>query len=50
MKDEKLALNGVKKGNLFVADLNSASKGELKCFYSKASSDLVGYGIGSSHI
>ena len=39
-KDEKLALNGVRKGNMFIADLNSASKGELKCFYSKASSDL----------
>ena len=38
-KDEKLALQGVRKGNLFVADLDSASKGELKCFYSKASTD-----------
>ena len=39
-KDEKLALTGVRKGNMFIADLNSTSKGELKCFYSKASSNL----------
>lgn len=38
-KDEKLALQGVRKGNLFVADLNSASKEEVRCFYSKASSE-----------
>ena len=25
-----------KKGNMFVADLDSASKGEMSCFYSKA--------------
>ena len=37
-KDEKLALHRVRKGNLFVADLDSASKGGLKCFYNKASS------------
>ena len=37
-KDEKLKLRGVRKGNLFIADLNSASKGEVSCFYSKASS------------
>ena len=36
-KDKKLALQGVRKGNLFVADLFSASKGEARCFYSKAS-------------
>ena len=36
-KDKKLALRGVRKGNLFVADLFSTSKGEVRCFYSKAS-------------
>ena len=39
-KDEKLGLHRVRKGNLFVADLDSANKGELKCFYNKASSYL----------
>ena len=38
-KDETLALHGVRKGNLFIADLNSASEGEVSCFYSKASSE-----------
>ena len=38
-KDEKLALLGVRKGNLFIADLSSTSDGEMKCFYSKASSE-----------
>ena len=38
-KDKKLALQGVRKGNLFVADLFSASKGEVRCFYSKASTE-----------
>ena len=38
-KDEKLALQGVRKGNLFIADLDSASKGEVSCFYSKASAE-----------
>ena len=38
-KDEKLALQGVRKGNLFIADLSSASDGEVKCFYIKASTD-----------
>ena len=38
-KDKKLALQGVRKGNLFVADLFSASKGEARCFYSKASTE-----------
>ena len=33
------ALQGVRKGNLFVADLQSGSKDEFKCFYAKASSD-----------
>ena len=37
IKDEKLALQGVRKGNMFIADLDSASKGEMSCFYSKAS-------------
>ena len=36
-KDKKLVLQGVRKGNLFVTDLFSASKGEVRCFYSKAS-------------
>ena len=36
-KDKELALQGVRKGNLFIVDLFSASKGEVKCFYSKAS-------------
>ena len=38
-KDKKLALQEVRKGNLFVADLFSASKGEARCFYSKASTE-----------
>ena len=38
-KDEKLALQGVRKGNLFIADLDSASKDEMSCFYSKASAE-----------
>ena len=32
MKYEKLALKGVRKGNLFIADLASASPGEVNCF------------------
>ena len=31
-KYKKLALQGVRKGNIFVADMFSASKGEFKCF------------------
>ena len=31
-KDKKLSLQGVRKGNLFVVDLFSASKGEVRCF------------------
>ncbi|KAK1402380.1 hypothetical protein POM88_001985 [Heracleum sosnowskyi] len=38
-KDEKLALLGVRKGNLFIADLSSTREGEVTCFYSKASSE-----------
>ncbi|KAK1374545.1 hypothetical protein POM88_030738 [Heracleum sosnowskyi] len=38
-KDEKLALLGVRKRNLFIADLSSTSEGEVTCFYSKASSE-----------
>ena len=38
-KDEKLALKGVRKGNLFIADLASASTGEVNYFYGKASSE-----------
>ena len=37
-RDENLALQGIRKGNLFVVDLDSTSKGEVSCFYSKASS------------
>ena len=37
--DKKLALQGVRKGNLFVADLFSASKGEVRCFYNKDSTE-----------
>ena len=39
-KDKDLTLQGVRKGNLFIADLNSTKDGAVKCFYSKASSDL----------
>ena len=38
-KDKNLALQGVRKGNLFVADLFSASKGEVRCFHNKASTE-----------
>ncbi|KAK1365621.1 hypothetical protein POM88_041182 [Heracleum sosnowskyi] len=38
-KDEKLTLLGVRKGNLFIADLSSSSEGEVTCFYEKASSE-----------
>ena len=38
-KDKKLDLQGVRKGNLFVADLFSASKGEARCFYIKSSTE-----------
>ena len=34
-KDKKLALQGMINGNLFVADLFSASKGEVRWFYNK---------------
>ena len=37
-KDGKIALQGVRKGDLFIADLNMDSEGEVNCFYSKASS------------
>ena len=43
-KDKKLALQGVRKGNLFVASLFSASKGEVRCFYNEASTkDSYGF-------
>ena len=38
-KNGLLALQGVKKGNLFIVDLQSGSKDEVNCFYAKASSD-----------
>ena len=34
-----LALQGVRKGNLFIVDLQSGSKDEVNTFYAKASSD-----------
>ena len=36
-KNEKLALQGVRKGNMFIADMDSVSKAEVSYFYSKAS-------------
>ena len=38
-KDKKLALHGVRKCNLFIADLDSAGKDEMSCLYSKASAE-----------
>ena len=38
-KDEKLALKGVRNRNLFIADLESASTGEVNYLYGKASSE-----------
>ena len=38
-KDDILALSGVRKGNLFIADMNSSVAGKVTCFYGKASSD-----------
>ena len=38
-KDKKLALQGVRKGNQFVADLFFSSNGEVKCLYNKDSSE-----------
>ena len=38
-KDKDLTLRGVRKSSLFIADIDSASKGEVKCFYTKASAD-----------
>lgn len=35
-KDGSISLKGVRKGNLFVADLNSAKKDKVYCFYNKA--------------
>ena len=40
-KNGLLALQGVRKGNLFIADLQSGSKDEVNCFYAKASSDEI---------
>ena len=39
-KDEKLALQGVRKGNMYVANLKSTCDGVSRCFYSKASPKL----------
>ena len=38
-KNDLLALQGVRKGNLFIVDLQSGSKDEVNCFYAKASLD-----------
>ena len=38
-KNGFLELQGVKKGNLFITDLQSGSKDKVNCFYAKASSD-----------
>ena len=38
-KNKDLTLRGVRKSSLFIADIDSASKGEVKCFYTKASAD-----------
>ena len=38
-EDKKLALQGVRKGNLFVTDLFSVCKGEARYFYNKASTE-----------
>ena len=38
-RDQKLALQGERKGNLFVADWNFGTNGEAMCFYGKASSE-----------
>ena len=35
-KNERPALQRVRKGNLFVANLNSGNKDEVNCFYAKA--------------
>ena len=38
-KNGLLALQGVRKGNLFIVDLQSGSKDEFNCFYAKASTN-----------
>ena len=38
-KNQKLTLNGVRKGDLFIADWNSTEDGQVLCFYGKASAD-----------
>ena len=38
-KNPSLALRGVRKGNLFIADLNSGCTDQVNCFYAKASTD-----------
>ena len=42
-KSERPSLMGIRKGNLFVADMNSGSNPEVNCFYAKASSNAVSY-------
>ncbi|XP_074336206.1 uncharacterized protein LOC141673355 [Apium graveolens] len=38
-KTGKVVLKGVRKGSLFVADMNSTNKDKICCFYTKASSE-----------
>ena len=38
-KDNNVVLNGVRKGNVYIADFNSAKSESLTCLFSKASSD-----------
>ena len=38
-KDNNVVLNGVRKGNVYIADFNSARSKSLTCLFSKASSD-----------
>ena len=44
---ERPALQGVRKGNLFVANLNSGNKDEVKCSILKLNLTIVGYGTKS---
>ena len=38
-KTGELALSGVRKGSLFMADMDSANKDKICCFYTKASNE-----------
>ena len=39
IKDERPSLCGIRKGNIFVADLSSGPGNEVHCFYAKASAE-----------